>query len=82
MPGRMGNSRVTTLNVEETNEAAVIAEAGARQCGVLVKKALASGHSTTSSLKYVAAQPGVSSIVVGTINPEHLAENAQIVSAA
>lgn len=73
---------MTTLNVEETNEAAVIAEAGARQCGVLVKKALASGHSTTSSLKYVAAQPGVSSIVVGTINPEHLAENAQIVSAA
>lgn len=71
---------MTTLSITEPNEAALIAEAGAQGCGVLVKKALASGHGSTSSLKYVAAQPGVSSIVVGTINPEHLQENAEIVS--
>ena len=71
---------MATLSIAETAEAALIAEAGAQKCGVLVKKALASGHSSTRSLKYVAAQPGVSSIVVGTINPEHLKENAQVVS--
>jgi len=71
---------MATLSIAETTEAALIAEAGAQKCGVLVKKALASGHSSTRSLKYVAAQPGVSSIVVGTINPEHLKENAQVVS--
>ena len=71
---------MATLNIAQTTEAALIAEAGVQKCGVLVKKALASGHSTTSSLRYVAVQPGVSSIVVGTINPEHLAEDAQIVN--
>jgi aryl-alcohol dehydrogenase-like predicted oxidoreductase len=53
--------------------------------GVLVKKALASGHLCTeaadntdpvqTSLDFLFAQPGVDSVVIGTLNPEHLREN-------
>lgn len=67
---------MATLNLDQRDEADVIAEAGVHNCGVLVKKALASGHAGIDSLRYVAAQPGVSSIVVGTIDPEHLTANA------
>jgi aryl-alcohol dehydrogenase-like predicted oxidoreductase len=67
---------MATLNPEATDEAAVIARAGEQQCGVLIKKALASGHGGPDSLVWVAAQCGVSSIVTGTIDPEHLAANA------
>jgi aryl-alcohol dehydrogenase-like predicted oxidoreductase len=69
---------MATLNPDRREEAEVIAQAGAAGCGVLVKKALASGHSGPASLRFVAAQPGVSCIVVGTIDPEHLRENAAI----
>jgi len=72
---------MATLNLENRAEVPVIARAGANGCGVLIKKALASGHAGTDSLRYVAAQPGVSSIIVGTINPEHLHENADAVTA-
>lgn len=69
---------MATLNLDATDEAPVIAAAGHAGCGVLVKKALASGHSGVESLCFVAAQPGVSSIVVGTINPDHLIQNARV----
>jgi len=67
---------MATLNPDETEETAVIAKAGAQRCGVLIKKALASGHRGPDGLSWVAAQPGVSSIVTGTIDPEHLVANA------
>jgi aryl-alcohol dehydrogenase-like predicted oxidoreductase len=63
---------MATLNLVEQEQAAVIAEAGAAGCGVLVKKALASGHAGVDSLAFAAAAPGVSSVIVGTIDPEHL----------
>jgi aryl-alcohol dehydrogenase-like predicted oxidoreductase len=69
---------MATLNPADRSEAAVIARAGAAGCGVLVKKALASGHAGPESLPFVAAQPGVSAIIVGTIDPTHLRENAAI----
>lgn len=72
---------MATLNSAERGEAAIIAEAGRRGCGVLIKKALASGHSRSRDLAWVAAQSGVSSIVVGTIDPAHLRENAMAVTA-
>jgi aryl-alcohol dehydrogenase-like predicted oxidoreductase len=72
---------MATLNPQYREEAAIIAEAGRRGCGVLVKKALASGHGSIESLSWIAEQPGVSSIVVGTINPAHLRENAAAVAA-
>lgn len=55
-----------------------IEEARRRGAGVLVKKALQSGHAADpgESIRFALANPGVSSVVVGTIDPEHLAQNA------
>ena len=51
--------------------------AGAADAGVLVKKPLAGGfHSAPHTLVQTAALAGVSCVVVGTINVEHLAANA------
>jgi len=72
---------MATLNLNERAEAPLIAAAGRAGCGVLIKKALASGHAGAESLRFVAAQPGVSSIIVGTIDPEHLRENAAVLAA-
>lgn len=71
---------MATLNLNEHSEADLIARAGRQGCGVLVKKAMASGHSGTESLRFAAAAAGVSSVIVGTINPTHLRENAAAVS--
>jgi aryl-alcohol dehydrogenase-like predicted oxidoreductase len=72
---------MATLNVDAAQEAGVIAKAGEQHCGVLVKKALGSGRIKPDSLAWVAAQPGVSSIVSGTINPDHLSANAAALEA-
>ena len=72
---------MATLNPVEQQELAVIARAGQAGCGVLVKKALASGHAGPESLKFVASQPGVSSIIVGSISEAHLRENAAVLEA-
>jgi aryl-alcohol dehydrogenase-like predicted oxidoreductase len=59
----------------ETN-AGVIAAAHAAGIGVLVKKGLGSGHlAATEALRFAMAPAGVSSVVVGSLNLEHLAEN-------
>ncbi len=71
---------MATLNTEHTAEAAVIAAAGAKGIGVLIKKALASGQGQTSDLAWVAVHAGVSSIVVGTTSPAHLSDNVAAVS--
>lgn len=71
---------MATLNLEETDEEPLIARAAAAGVGVLVKKALASGHAGTDSLRYAASRVGVSSVIVGTLNPEHLREDARAVA--
>ena len=45
--------------------------------GVLIKKALNSGHASdaAASLRLAVDYPGVSSVIVGTINPAHLTDN-------
>ena len=73
---------MATLNLDEQAEAELIDHAGKEGVGVLVKKALASGHSGTESLRFAATASGVSSVIVGTINPDHLRDNARIVSEA
>jgi aryl-alcohol dehydrogenase-like predicted oxidoreductase len=73
---------MTALNPADREQAPVVAEAGREGCGVLVKKALASGFAGPDSLKWVAAQPGVSCIVTGTIDPGHLAANVAAVCPA
>ena len=71
---------MATLNAANRTEADLIRKAQAQGCGVLIKKALNSGQVQPTDLPTIAAHPGVTSIVVGTLNPDHLAENAQLVS--
>lgn len=73
---------MATLNPAHRSEAGIIKEAGRRGCGVLVKKALAGGREAPGALEFAAGHPGVSSVVVGTLNPEHLAENVALLSGA
>ena len=69
---------MATLNSKTTVETRIIETAAGAGCGVLIKKALASGHQPVASLRYVSQQEGVCSIIVGTIDPTHLKENARI----
>ena len=73
---------MATLNLHEQAEAGLIRRAGEEGVGVLVKKALASGHSGPESLGFAATAAGVSSVIVGTLNPAHLQENVRVVEAA
>lgn len=71
---------MATLNLDARAEERVIEHAGKSGVGVLVKKALASGHAGADSLRYAAAAAGVSAVIVGTVSPEHLRANAAAVS--
>ena len=65
------------VNARDRQEAPLVAEAAATGVGVLVKKPLASGFETSpAALANVAALPGVSCVVTGTVNADHLAANA------
>lgn len=77
---------MVTYNPWYEDEVAVIDECHKRNKGVLVKKALASGHldrdaananadPVLTSLQLVLNYPGVTSAIVGTINPRHLHDN-------
>ena len=46
--------------------------------GVLIKKPIASGLGDPQQLTVTAGNPGVSSLVVGTLNPAHLTANAAL----
>jgi aryl-alcohol dehydrogenase-like predicted oxidoreductase len=77
---------MVTFNPSATENAAVIRKAREMNKGVLVKKALMSGHlpegvedAVLTNLKFVFAEPGLSSVVLGTINPEHLEKNVAAV---
>ncbi len=84
---------MVTLNLAAKDDLQVIAEAKKRNKGVLIKKALASGHAAVggagagaagfgpdpvvASLRFAIGTPGVSSVIVGTTSPVHLAENCR-----
>lgn len=74
---------MATYNPDYTAEADVIARAARAGKGVLIKKALASGHAhdPAKALAMAATLPGVSSIVVGTLSPANLRANAAAVTA-
>ena len=75
-------------NVSDTIDYAMLAQsiqqAAADQKGILIKKAFASGHlddniadPVQESLNQILGTAGVSSIIAGTINPQHLRENVE-----
>jgi len=77
---------MVTYNPSTTDDAEVIRYANSLNKGVLIKKALNSGHAATTgensiekNLKFALTPAGVSSVIVGTINPEHLRENVESV---
>ncbi len=72
---------MATLNLDYPDEREIIREAGERDIGVLVKKVFSSGHAALDarlrhdSLALALTSPGVSSVVLGTIDATHLAQN-------
>jgi aryl-alcohol dehydrogenase-like predicted oxidoreductase len=73
---------MASYNLGYRDEAPVIDYCHRHRRGLLVKKALASGHLASTgadpvqqSMDLIFSQPGVSSAVVGTINPDHLRAN-------
>ncbi len=57
----------------------VIAAAAEQGVGVLVKKGLASGRlDPADAIRFVLADPGVTSMVIGGLNAEHFRENVRI----
>ncbi|MEX0618208.1 MAG: aldo/keto reductase [Pseudohongiellaceae bacterium] len=79
---------MVTLNRDETADSEVVAAARKNNKGVLVKKALASGHAcleagedpTRANLEFAYGFQGVSSVIVGTINKTHLRQNIEAVT--
>ena len=74
---------MATCNLDYNEELPVFEAAAANHKGVLVKKGLMSGHipgdeGVLASMRHVLAQPGVSSMIVGTINPDHLRQNVRM----
>ncbi|MDD2060086.1 aldo/keto reductase [Pseudomonas sp. GD03860] len=84
-----GDCAMVTYNLNEQAERPVLDYAAEHGKAILVKKALASGHVCLSpgvdpvraSFELLFAHPGVSSAIVGTINPVHLAHNVATVAA-
>lgn len=83
-----GDCAMVTYNLAERGEQAVLDHAAAHGKGILIKKALASGHAVLAgedpvraSFELVFGHPGVTAAIVGTINPQHLAANAATAAA-
>lgn len=72
---------MVALSAEDQSQLPVIAAAGARGVGVLLKKALASGHAAdpAASLRMAVGTPGVSCVVVGMGSAERVRANAAVV---
>ena len=74
---------MATYNLRQREELPVIRAAHAAGKGVLIKKGLLSGYLSDltevdpvhAALQLLYAEPGVSSIVIGTLNPNHLQAN-------
>ncbi len=66
-------------HVDDTSHESVIAEAADKNIGVIVKKGLAAGHlDAATAINFVLNNPGVTSMVIGSLSLEHLEANAAI----
>ncbi|WP_263082035.1 aldo/keto reductase [Endozoicomonas sp. Mp262] len=75
---------MVTYNLNEQAERPVLDYAQSNNKGILIKKALASGHACLEgkdpvyeSMKLVFSHPAVSAAIIGTINPQHLKQNVE-----
>lgn len=79
---------MVTYNRTSTVEKPVIDHALAHNKGILIKKAFDSGHiakgedDSRLALEFALTRAGVSSVIVGTINPRHLQSNVENAVAA
>lgn len=79
---------MATANLKYDDERPVLELAEKLNKGVIIKKGLQSGHADSASggsgvdaaFKHILSLPGVSSMIVGTINKQHLQSNVAIVS--
>ena len=67
------------LNESDQTQAELVKAATRHNKGVVIKKAFDSGHAKDpcQALNFAVNYPGVSSVIVGTINPNHLRENVE-----
>lgn len=75
---------MVTYNLNEQAEKPVLDYAAKHDKGILIKKALASGHAclegedpVEKSMELVFGHPAVASAIIGTINPKHLRVNVE-----
>jgi len=76
---------MVTYHSECREDQEVIRYAQQKQKGIFIKKAFESGHLSrpiAECLQFVLAEQGVTSVIVGTINEEHLKENANFLISA
>lgn len=81
---------MVTYNLNHRDEEAVLDYAAKNNKGILLKKALASGHicldqtqdPIQASFDFIYAHSGVTSAIIGTINPKHLASNVNAANTA
>jgi aryl-alcohol dehydrogenase-like predicted oxidoreductase len=79
-----------TYNLAETSELPVIEAAAGLGKGIFIKKGLMSGHLDKSndedpllaSYRHIFSQAGVTSLIIGTINPMHLQQNIDALKTA
>lgn len=74
---------MATCNPDYLGDIPVLEAAAAMGRGILIKKGLQSGHvsgpeGVAAAMEFIFSQPGVSSMIVGTINPKHLEDNVKI----
>lgn len=69
---------MATYNQDYRDELPVLEYAAKNNKGVILKKALSSGHASdpAKAIQFGLDAPAVASLIVGTINPEHLKQNA------
>ena len=80
---------MVTYNPNKTADRAVIQHAALHNKGIFIKKGLASGHIQTfqadhpvqNAIEFIFKEPGVSSVILGTLNPLHLKEVVEAAAA-
>ncbi len=78
---------MVTFMPNSIDDQKVIAEAHAHDRGIVIKKGLQGGHAIsqphqaglTNIMQRIFGEPGVHSLIVGTINPDHLGQNVEVV---